>query len=147
MNKVARIVFLITAFYASNFCFAQIGINTTTPLSTLDINGNLSVKVVSLVGNNSGGSGTSVMIDNGVYISITPSATNDKFELPNPTLVPGRMYVIRNISNSVTAQLITTTNLLFPKNKTVGSANVYMYEDHLRTITVFSDGLNWTYID
>ncbi len=140
--------FLILAF----FCFfqsgfSQVGINTSMPLSTLDINGNLSVKVVNLTGNGSGSGGSSVLIDNGIYISISPSATDDKFELPNPTLVPGRMYIIRNINNGTTAQLITTVGLLFPKNSTTGSSNIYMFEGNLRTVTVISDGSNWTYIN
>jgi len=127
--------------------FSQVGINTALPLSTLDINGNMSVKVVNLTGNGSGGFGSSILIDDGVYISINPTATNDKFELPNPILFPGRMYFIRNINNSVTAQLITTVGLLFPKNSTTGSLNIYMYEGNLRTVTVVSDGANWTYIN
>jgi hypothetical protein len=127
--------------------FAQVGINTTSPLSTLDINGNLSLKVVNLTGNGTGTAGSSVLIDDGIYISINPTATDDKFELPNPTLFPGRMYIIRNINNTTTAQLITTTGLLFPKNSTTGSATIYMYEGNLRTVTVISDGVNWTYIN
>lgn len=131
--------------YQSNY--AQVGINTNNPQSTLDINGNLSVKVVNLVGNGSGGGGSAVLIDDGVYISISPTATDDKFQLPNPTLFPGRTYIIRNIQNSVTAQLTTATGLLFPKNSTVGSAQIYMFEGNLRTVTVISDGINWTYIN
>ena len=123
------------------------GINTTNPLSTLDINGNLSVKTVTLNGTNSGGGGSATLIDDGVYISVRPLATDDKFQLPNPTLFPGRVYIIRNIQNAVTAQLTTTTNLLFPKNSTVGSAQIYMYEGNLRTVIVISDGVNWTYIN
>ncbi|MBL7887182.1 MAG: hypothetical protein JNJ52_10560 [Flavobacterium sp.] len=126
---------------------AQVGINTNNPQSTLDVNGNLSVKVVNLVGNGSGSGGSAVLIDDGVYISISPTATDDKFQLPNPILFPGRTYVIRNIQNSVTAQLTTAVGLLFPKNSTVGSAQIYMYEGNLRTVTVISDGINWTYIN
>jgi len=37
--------------------------------------------------------------------------------------------------------------LLFPKNSTVGSTNLYMYEGNLRTVIVISDGVNWTYIN
>lgn len=129
----------------SGFC--QVGINTTTPMSTLDINGNLSVKVVNLTGNGSGTSGSAILIDEGVYISINPTATDDKFQLPNPILFPGRMYFIRNINNSTTAQLTTTSGLLFPKNSTTGSSNIFMYEGNLRTVTVISDGVNWTYIN
>jgi len=136
---------VFVCFFQSGF--SQVGINTITPLSTLDVNGNMSVKVVNLVGNGTGTTGSSIVINDGVYISINPSATNDKFQLPNPTLVPGRMYFIRNINNTITAQLITTVGLLFPKNSTTGSSNIYMYEGNLRTVMLVSDGVNWTYIN
>jgi len=142
-----QILFLIVfgCFFQSGF--SQVGINTTTPMSMLDVNGNLSVKVVNLIGNGSGTSGSAILIDDGVYLSINPTATDDKFQLPNPVLYPGRIYFIRNINNSVTAQLTTTTGLLFPKNSTTGSSNIFMFEGNLRTITVISDGVNWTYIN
>ena len=127
--------------------FSQVGINTTSPLSTLDINGNLSVKVVNLTGTGTGTSGSAVLISDGVYISINPAATDDKFQLPNPVSFPGRTYIIRHINNTITAQLTTAAGMLFPKNSTVGSSNIYMYEGNLRTVTVFSDGSNWTYIN
>lgn len=147
MFHFKQILFLMVfgCFFQSGL--SQVGINTTTPLSTLDINGNMSVKVVNLVGNGTGTSGSAILINDGVYISINPSATDDKFQLPNPTLVPGRMYYIRNINNTITAQLTSTTGLLFPKNSTVGSASIYMFEGNLRTVTVISDGVNWTYIN
>lgn len=131
----------------SNIAFGQVGIGTTEPKSTLDINGNLSVKTVTLNGNGSGSGGAAVSINDGVYVSVNPIAVDDKFQLPNPTLFPGRIYIIRNIQNAVTAQLTTTAGSLFSKNSTVGSANLYMYEGNLRTIIVISDGTNWTYIN
>lgn len=136
---------VFVCFFQSGF--SQVGINTALPLSTLDINGNLSVKVVNLIGNGSGTSGSAILIDDGVYISINPTATDDKFQLPNPVLFPGRMYFIRNINNSLTAQLTTTSGLFFPKNSTTGSSNIFMYEGNLRTVTLISDGVNWTYIN
>lgn len=148
MNKLKLYLILIAVLCAANNGFAQVGINTTNPLSMLDINGNLSVKVVNLTGTGGGSVGSSVFITDGIYISISPVATNDKFELPNPTLVPGRMYIIRNVVNTITAQLTTTTGFLFfPKNSTTGSSQIYMYEGVLRTVTVISDGFNWTYIN
>lgn len=146
--KKQNYLFCLLLFFGVKFSvFSQVGINTTTPMSTLDINGNLSLKTVTLNGNGTGNGGTAVLIDDGVYISLNPLATDDKFQLPNPTLFPGRVYIIRNIQNGVTAQLITTTNLLFPKNSTVGSSQIYMYEGNLRTVIVISDGQNWTYIN
>ena len=103
MNKATRILFLISAFYASSICFGQIGINTTTPLSTLDINGNLSVKEIGILNSKVAGSGTlyggpfssKTKINDGVYISIMPSGSENDFELPAAAEVPGRIYIIR----------------------------------------------------
>ncbi|MQP51421.1 MULTISPECIES: hypothetical protein [unclassified Flavobacterium] len=145
--KNYQIIIFFIFIIQSTIVNAQVGINTTAPLSTLDINGNLSVKTVTLDGTNTGGGGSAVLIDDGVYISVRPLATDDKFQLPNPTLFPGRVYIIRNIQNSVTAQLTTPIGLLFPKNSTVGSSNLYMYEGNLRTVIVISDGVNWTYMN
>lgn len=145
--KLYSFCIFLAFLFVTNLSFSQVGINTITPLSTLDINGNLSVKSVTLDGTNTGGGGSATLINDGVYISVRPLATDDKFQLPDPTLYPGRIYIIRNIQNSVTAQLTTTSGMLFPKNSTVGSTNLYMYEGNLRTIIVISDGFNWTYIN
>ncbi len=147
MDKPLKIGYFIVFFLFLTNTFAQVGINTVMPQSTLDINGNLSVKVVNLTGNGSGTSGTSILINDGIYISINPQFADDKFQLPNPVSFPGRMYIIRNINNAITAQLTTTAGLLFPKNSTTGSSEIYMYEGNLRTVTVISDGVNWTYIN
>lgn len=146
--RVFRFIFLgITCFFLSLHLQAQVGINTTNPLSTLDINGNLSVKTVTINGNGSGNGGASVAISDGVYISLLPVATDDKFQLPSPASFPGRIYIIRNIQNTVTAQLISTSGMFFPKNSTTGSSQLYMYEGNLRTVIVISDGVNWTYMN
>ncbi len=142
MNKLKLSLILIAATCAVNFGFGQVGINTATPLSMLDVNGNMSVKVVNLTGSTS-----ATLISDGVYISINPQATDQEFQLPNPVTYPGRIYIVRNISNAVTAKLTTAAGLLFPKNSTTGSAQIYMYEGNLRTVTVVSDGSNWTYIN
>jgi hypothetical protein len=121
-------------------CFSQVGINTITPLSTLDINGNLSVKVITLTG-----SGSITNISDGVYISINPQATDQEFKLPSAVTYPGRMYFIRNINNTYTAKLTSAGGILFPKESTTGSNQIYMYEGNLRSVIVVSDGSNWTY--
>ncbi len=142
MNKLKLILILVAVVCTVNYGFAQVGINTTNPLSMLDVNGNMSVKVLTLTG-----SGSATLISDGVYISINPQGSNQEFQLPNPVTYPGRMYIIRNINNTNTAKLTTASGLLFPKNSTTGSTEIYMYEGNLRTVTVFSDGSNWTYIN
>lgn len=159
MNKTARIVFLIAAFYTASSCFAQIGINTTTPLSTLDVNGNLSVKEIGIINANVTGSAVLVggntnvakLINDGVYISLTPVAPSGddgpEFILPNAVNVPGRIYILRNISFSVDAKLYTFGGQFFAKNSSSATVQplTMSFDSNLKSIIVVSDGLNWTY--
>ena len=142
MNFLVKSVFLISILFLSQFAFSQVGINTIVPLSMLDINGNLSIKVVNLTG-----SAAPTLINDGIYISINPIVADQEFKLPSAVLFPGRTYIIRNVQNAITAKLTSTAGSLFPKNSTTGSTEIYMYEGNLRTITIISDGLNWTYIN
>jgi hypothetical protein len=126
-----------------------VGINTTDPKSTLDINGNLSLKVVSL---NGGPSGTPTEIDDGTYINLEPTVGNAHFELPDPTLVPGRIYILRNISNTQTALILTkgVGVLFFSGDSSTGSVLVNMTTstgsgNETKTLIFVSDGFNWTY--
>lgn len=131
----------------------KVGIGSTDPKSTLDLAGNLSVKHITLNGSNTGGMGTPIDISDGVYLSINPLQNDDTFRLPNPTTVPGRIYILRNINNLLTAKIIAYPNNngggavnLFREVNTTGSSSLYMYNDNFRTIIAISDGLNWTII-
>lgn len=142
MSQLKIIFVLVLMCLISKSSFGQVGINTTTPLSTLDINGNLSLKSIVLVG-----SAAPTLIDDGVYISLQPLITDQEFRLPNAVDFPGRVYVLRNIQNTITARLTTAGGLLFPKTSTTGSTDVYMYEGNNRSLIVISDGINWTYFN
>ena len=146
-----KLNYLITILIFSNFVFSQVGTATLDPKSTLDINGNISVKTVILVGSNS-----ITNINDGVYISINPQAGDQEFRLPSPILFPGRVYFIRNINNTNTAKLSTAAGLIFAKTTTTGGATeIYMYEgidgttkqSNRRSIWLLSDGANWTFFD
>lgn len=140
----------------SQSLFSQVGVNTTTPLSSLDINGNLSIKEIGIFNSNVTGSGTFLggtnaspaAISDGVYISLTPSGVNNSFILPNPANVPGRVYILRNISGSEDVLLYTTAGLFFSKSsKDPSAAPIVMpFNSNLKTLIVISDGVNWTYI-
>lgn len=157
MNKLKLILILIAVVCTANFGFSQVGINTTTPLSTLDINGNLNVKEIGIFNALVAGSGSlnggpslsATPISDGVYISLTPTIGNQEFILPNAVNVPGRIYVLRNISNSVDALIYTLGGLFFSKNSSTNtSAPLTMpFNSALKTVIIISDGINWTFIN
>ncbi len=134
------IIVVLLCFNQSGF--SQVGINTSTPLSMLDINGNLSVKTITLTGSSS-----ATLISDGVYVSVNPLATDQEFQLPSAATFPGRIYIIRNIQNATTAKLTSAGGMFFPKTSTGGSAQIYMYENYSRSVIVISDGTNWTYFN
>ncbi len=128
---------------------AQVGINTTTPLSTLDLNGNLSLKTIGIPTPLNGGPAFSATpIDDGVYLSLTPTAGNTEFYLPNAVNVPGRIYILRNISNSINATIYTAGGQFFAKDSNTATPQPLTMPANalLKTVIVISDGANWTYI-
>lgn len=136
--------FLLFLFFVlvSFSSYSQVGINTPMPMSTLDINGNLSIKVITLTG-----SGSTTQIDDGVYISLNPTSNNQLFNLPSAIDFPGRYYILRNINNSNTADISSSGGNFFYKNTTseanTSTHKVYLYEGN-RTLFIISDGSNWT---
>ncbi len=144
---------ILWSLCSSTALLAQVGIGTTNPKSTLDINGNLSVKIMTL---NGGPSGSATLIDNGVYISVNPTSGNQQFYVNDPTTLPGRIYIIRNINNTIDAELYTAGGKqFFPKNSTTAFAPVNSplilkssgNGGARLTIILVSDGVNWTYIE
>jgi hypothetical protein len=156
MKKLNLILIVIAVQCTVNFGFAQVGINTTTPLSTLDINGNLTIKEIGIVNANVAGSApllgslapARTAIDDGVYISITPTGTANDFELPNAVNVPGRIYIVRNISNCCYAFIFSAGGGFFAKNDPNVTSQPLTMAHNLtsKTIIFISDGINWTYI-
>jgi hypothetical protein len=140
MKTLLQIIFLTFILQMSSISFAQVGINTTTPLSTLDINGTLSVKHITLIG-----TPAITLINDGVYVSVDPRATDQEFKLPSPITYPGRIYILRNINDTFTAKLSTVAGNFFFRGLTTGGTPViYMYDNNNRSIIAVSDGLNWT---
>lgn len=149
MHIMKSILFWSLFLFCCSFMTAQVGIGTIDPKSTLDVNGNLSVKVLTL---NGGPSGNQTPINDGVYISVNPTTGNQQFFVVEPSTVPGRIYFIRNISNTVSASIFTSGGKrFFPKNSTTGTeANVPLVLNANATrqsVYLISDGVNWTYFE
>jgi hypothetical protein len=159
MKTKIKYLFSILLIHFYGFSFAQVGINTTTPLSALDINGNLTIKEVGIANANVSGStaffggpsGSATLIDDGVYVSLTPTPSNQEFIVPNAVNVPGRIYVLRNISSTINALLYSFGGKFFAKDSKdptppTGTSFLTLPTNAiLKTIIVISDGENWTY--
>lgn len=155
-NLFISILFIFCFLGTSN---AQVGINTTTPISTLDINGNLNIKEIGILNSkvtgsgvlNGGPGGSATPISDGVYVSLTPTTGNQEFIVPNAVNFPGRIYILRNISASVNAILYSFGGKFFAKDSKnptplTGTSTVTLPSDGaLKTIILISDGDNWTY--
>jgi hypothetical protein len=149
MKNIVIIICLIFTFNLIAQPVNGVGINTTDPKSTLDINGNLSLKVMSL---NGGPSTARTQIGDGTYINLNPTSGNADFELPDPTEFPGRIYILRNVKDTETAFILTqgVGVLFFAGDSTSGIGVVNMTtnvggDNVNKTLIFISDGSNWTY--
>lgn len=130
--------------------FSQVGINTDSPLSMLDINGNLSLKVVNYPGGPTAGAATP--IDDGIYINLEPTLNNLDFTLPNAAAFPGRIYILRNITDAHDARIFSMGGSFFAGNSN-GASTAPIVMQHVgsggesvtKTLIFVSDGINWTY--
>jgi hypothetical protein len=140
----------VLLFFAFGFAFSQVGVNTDTPLSMLDINGNLSLKVVNYNGGPTGGAATP--INDGIYINLEPLSSNLDFILPNAAAFPGRIYILRNITDAHDARIFSSGGTFFAGNSN-GSTAAPIVMEHVggggesttKTLIFISDGINWTY--
>lgn len=138
----------------STMSFAQVGIGTTTPQSTLDINGNLSLKVITLVG---GDFANKTEIDDGTYINLQPNNgganPGNDFELPDAAAVPGRIYILRNVTDTEIAYIYTAGGSIFTGDSRTNTPEPYPMDPDAdanggspsKTMMVISDGANWTF--
>lgn len=148
MLKITKFFSILALVLFSLNCNSQVigvGINTNDPKSTLDINGNLSLKVLLL---NGGPGGSATPINDGVYLSLNPTSGNREFILPNAANVSGRIYILRNISGSETAQIYSFGGNFYSKDTSGVTATPLNMPPNaiLKTVIVVSDGANWTYI-
>ena len=130
----------------------SVGIGTATPNSTLQVNGSVAVGVVNGLVGNAGGGGAGTPLGDRGYVGLSPTGGADYYLLPAANTCPGRIYYIRNNSSSNIAYLNTGTGNFNGGNIFEGgSTSAAVPPNYLmqttgatKTVTVISDGLNWT---
>ena len=99
---------------------------------------------------NRGPSGFEILIDDGVYFNLTPTLGNAYFELSNPTIRPGRIYILRNITGTAYIRTHGSGVLFFTGDSTIKIGVINMATNIEggsinKTLIFISDGANWTY--
>ena len=109
---------------------AQVGVGTTSPVSTLDVRGSLSTAVRSFTGTTSIASS-----DHTVIFTGTSAVTAT---LPDATACAGRIYCIKNYSTTSAALTIATTS-----SQTIDGSTTWLMNQTNESAMLISDGANW----
>ena len=128
-------VFIATVMLllCSGVTFAQVGIGTTNPNSTLDIQGSLAAKVTI----SSSTSNTLGSTFNFIYTGTSAGTAT----LPDASTIAGRMYAIKNASSNGSSLTVNTTS-----SQTIDGTTSYSLPNQYQTITVVSNGTNWNVV-
>ncbi|HEX4958780.1 MAG TPA: hypothetical protein VFV46_11430 [Lacibacter sp.] len=112
--------------------YAQLGIGTTSPNSTLDIRGSLSFNYRSFTS-----STTAASTDKTLVFTGSSAAT---VTLPDATTCAGRVYTIKNASAASPLPVLTIATTA---SQTIDGAVSWSLNDNKEVLTVESDGSNW----
>jgi len=133
MKKTVLLLILIPF---TTLVYSQIGIGTTSPNSTLDVRGSLSVNTNTFSGNITASSTDHVLIFTG---SSAATAT-----LPTAVGCTGRMYYFKNGSSTVPTPVLTVAA---SSSQMIDAATTIAVDDANEVVCVISDGSNWHIIN
>jgi hypothetical protein len=109
--------------------FAQVGIGTTSPNSTLDVRGSVSGNYRAFAVSTTAGS------DYTLVFTGTSAAT---LTLPDATTITGRVYWIKNASSNASTLTIATTS-----SQTIDGAASWSISQTNKVVSLVSNGSNW----
>jgi hypothetical protein len=130
-----KTLLIAAALFCAVCSYAQIGIGTTSPNSTLDIRGSLALNYRSF-----SSSTTATSTDNTLIFTGTTAST---ITLPDAASCTGRIYAIKNAS--VTSPLPVLT-IATSSSQTIDASTTWLLNDTKEMITVSSDGTNWNIV-
>lgn len=129
--------FVISFFLLGSYTnIAQVGINTITPNSTLEVNGSLGHKISAIT--------TTTTIDE-TYNTVVCNNGGTAITINLPTAISpacnGRIYTIKKGTNS-------TKNITIDGNstETIDGAATFLLSDDQGSVTIVSDGTEWKVI-
>ncbi len=125
-NRILVLLLSATALTAK----AQIGIGTTSPNSTLDVRGSLSVTYRAFSASTS-----AATTDNTLVFTGTTAAT---LTLPDATACAGREYWVKNVSSNTSVLTIATTS-----SQTIDGLSTWTLDEANESVRLLSNGTNW----
>ena len=127
-----KIIFTLTTTLFVICAYAQLGIGTTTPNSTLDVRGSLSTSYRAFTGNT-----TATATDNLLVFTGTTAST---VTLPTAVGCDGRTYMIKNASTTGPTPVLSIAT---SASQTIDAAASWSLTSANETITLVSNGANW----
>jgi hypothetical protein len=124
-------VFCFFLFFISSL-YAQVGIGTVSPNSTLQVNGSFSAGTRSFTsGTTASGSDFTLLFTGASAASLT---------LPDATTCVGRTYIIKNVSLTVPTPVLTINTT---SSQTIDGSSTLLLNLALESLILVSDGSNW----
>ncbi|MFT3935865.1 MAG: tail fiber domain-containing protein [Chitinophagaceae bacterium] len=125
-----NLLFFLALIILSHAMYAQIGVGTTLPNSTLDVRGSMSMVYRAF-----SSASTATANDNMLSFTGTSAAT---LTLPDATTCSGRVYWIKNNSSNASALTIATTS-----SQTIDGIASWSLTQTNKAMRVASNGANW----
>lgn len=127
LNVFVIAFFLLTSFVGN----AQVGIGTTTPNSTFEVNGSNGQTITTVTASTTLNATHSIVVCNNGSTAIT-------ITLPTAVGITGRIYTIKRTNSSTALVTIATTSSQY-----IDGATTYLLTNIREAVTVVSDGANW----
>ncbi len=112
--------------------YAQVGIGTNSPTSSLDVRGSLAMGYRMFTT-----STTAASTDHMLLFTGTSAAT---VTLPDASTCAGRIYSIKNTSTTSPLPVVTVATTA---SQTIDGAATWLLNDNREVLTIISDGSNW----
>ncbi len=127
-----KLFFTLAATAFTILSYAQVGIGTTSPNSTLDVRGSIATSYRAFTANT-----TAAGTDNLLVFTGTTAAT---ITLPTAVGCDGRTYMIKNSSTTGPTPVLTIATTA---SQTIDGAASWTLSSAYETVTVISNGTNW----